>query len=63
MRMDNRPELISLALSWWAEDHRVMLEFIRPGKSTQNAFIEGFNRTYRTEILDFYQFRTLTEAR
>src|SRR5471030_1952216 len=29
----------------------------------KNAFIERFNRTYRTEILDFYLFRTLNEAR
>ncbi len=63
MRMDNGPELVSLTLAQWAEEHGVMLEFIRPGKSTQNAFIERFNRTYRTEILDFYMFRTLKEAR
>ncbi len=63
MRMDNGPELISLTLAQWAEEHGVMLEFIRPGKPTQNAFIERFNRTYRTEILDFYLFRTLNEAR
>ncbi len=63
MRMDNRPELISLALAQWAEEHGVMLEFIKPGKPTQNTFIERFNRTYRTEILDFYLFRTLNEAR
>ncbi|WP_404826320.1 IS3 family transposase, partial [Pluralibacter gergoviae] len=63
MRMDNGPELISLALAEWAEEHKVELEFIMPGKPTQNAFIERFNRTYRTEILDFYLFRTLNEAR
>lgn len=58
-----RPEFISLALAEWAEQHAVKLEFIQPGKPTQNAFIERFNRTYRTEILDFYLFRTLNEAR
>jgi putative transposase len=37
MRMDNGPELVSLAQ--WADEHGVMLDFIRPGKPTQNAFI------------------------
>ncbi|XFU48805.1 IS3 family transposase [Klebsiella pneumoniae] len=63
MRMDDGPELVSRALAQWAEEHGVQLEFIKPGKPTQNAFIERFNRTYRTEILDFYLFRTLNEAR
>lgn len=60
MRMDNGPELVSLALAQWAEEHGVQLEFIKPGEPTQNAFIERFNRT---GILDFYLFRTLNEAR
>lgn len=63
MRMDNGPELVSLALAQWGEEHGVLLGFIKPGKPTQNAFIERFNRTYRTEILDFYLFRNLNEAR
>ena len=63
MRMDNGPKLVSLTLAQWAEGYGVALEFIKPGKPTQNAFIAHFNRTYRTEILDFYLFRTLNEAR
>ncbi|EMX54723.1 integrase core domain protein [Escherichia coli Jurua 20/10] len=51
--MDNGPEFISLALAEWAEVHAVKLEFILSGKLAQNAFIERFNRTYRTETLDF----------
>lgn len=46
----------------WVEEHGVMLEFIRLGKPTQDAFIEYFKRKYRTEMLDFYLFRTLTEV-
>lgn len=63
LRMNNGPEFLSLALAEWAERHTVKLEFIQPGKPTQNAFIERFNRTYSTEILDFYLFRTLNEVR
>jgi putative transposase len=63
LRMDNGPEFISLALAEWAEKHAVKLEFIQPGKPTQNAFIERFNRAYRTEIRDFYLSRTLNEVR
>ena len=63
IRCDNGPEFISLALAQWAEDHGVHLEFIEPGSPTQNAYVERFNRTYRTEVLNFYVFHSLTEVR
>lgn len=63
LRMDNGPEFMSLKLATWAEDNHVELEFIKPGKPTQNSLIEGFNRIYRNEILNFYVFHKLSEVR
>jgi transposase InsO family protein len=39
------------------------LDFSRPGKPTDNAFVESFNGTLRAECLDVHWFGTLTEAR
>ncbi len=61
--MDNGPEFISAALAEWAEDHHIELEFIPPGKPTQNPYVERFNRTYRDEILNMCVFKTLNEIR
>jgi putative transposase len=63
IRCDNGPELTSLALTAWCEARRIALRYIQPGKPSQNAFIERFNRTYRTEILDAYVFASVTEVR
>lgn len=63
LRMDNGPELISAALAEWADEHGIKLEFITPGKPTQNLYVERSNRTYRDEILNMYVFRILNEVR
>ena len=63
IRVDNGPELISDRLGQWCKAHDVELIFIEPGKPTQNAYVERFNRTLRGEVLNAYAFKTLREVR
>lgn len=63
LRLDNGPEFVSVQLAGWAEQHGVELEFIQPGKPTQNSYVERFNRTFRNEILNFYVFSRLSQVR
>ena len=46
----------------WARDLGTRLMFIQPGKPNQNAFIEGFNRSLRTEVLDAYLFDSVGQV-
>ena len=41
--MDNGPEMTSKAMFFWSQESGVKLNFIQPGKPTQNAFVESFN--------------------
>jgi len=43
IQLDNGSEFISKALDKWAYENKVALDFSRPGKPTDNAYIELFN--------------------
>ena len=63
IRVDNGPEFISKDLDLWAYWNKVKLDFSRPGKPTDNAFIESFNARFRLECLNEHWFLTLEDAR
>lgn len=63
IKVDNGSEFISKALDKWAYDNGVILDFSRPGKPTDNAYIESFNRSFRDECLNTNWFLSLADAR
>ena len=54
---------MSRALEDWAFYRGVQLDFTRPGKPTENAFIESFNGRLRDECLNVHQFLSIDDAR
>ncbi|MBB6274224.1 transposase InsO family protein [Pedobacter cryoconitis] len=52
IRVDNGSEFISKVLDKWAYENQVILDFSRPGKPTDNAYIESFNGSFRDECLN-----------
>ena len=63
VKVDNGSEFISKALDKWAYENKVMLDFSRPGKPTDNAYIESFNGSFRDECLNAHWFMSLNDAR
>jgi putative transposase len=62
IRLDNGPELTAEAFIEWAEQHKIKLLFIQPGKPNQNALIERFNKSFRNEVLNAWLFDAVSQA-
>jgi len=63
IRVDQGSEFISRDLDLWAYANNVTLDFSRPGKPTDNSFIESFNGKFRSECLNTHWFMNLDDAR
>lgn len=63
IRVDQGSEFVSRDLDLWAYANGVTLDFSRPGKPTDNAFIEAFNSKLRAECLNAHWFMSLEDAR
>jgi putative transposase len=63
IQVDNGSEFTSQAMDQWAYSNQVTLDFNRPGRPTDNVFIESFNGTLRAECSNQNWFLSLADAR
>jgi putative transposase len=61
--VDNGSEFSCNEMDRWAFENGVQLHFIRPGKPTENAYIESFNGRLRDECLNSNVFYSIGEAK
>ena len=61
--VDNGSEFSGRMFDLWAYHHGVQIDFSRPGKPTDNCFIETFNGSLRDECLNVHWFDTLADAK
>jgi putative transposase len=61
--IDNGPEFTGRDLDHFTHKNGIRLDFIRPGKPVENAFVESFNGKFRDECLNANWFVDLREAK
>jgi len=62
IQVDNGSEFISKDFDKWAYENNVTLDYSRPGKPTDNPYIESFNGSFRDECLNTNWFLSLEDA-
>lgn len=60
--VDNGSEFTGRLMDMWAYHHGVRIDFSRPGKPTDNCFVETFNGSLRDECLNVHWFGSMAEA-
>lgn len=60
---DNGAEFTGQLVDLWPYHHGTRIDFSRPGKPTDNAYIETFNGSLRDECLNLHWFETIAEAK
>jgi putative transposase len=60
---DNGAEFTGRLMDMWAYHHGTRIDFSRPGKPTDNAFIESFNGSLRDECLNVHWFESIEHAK
>jgi putative transposase len=63
IQVDNGSEVISKDFDRWAYENNVILNYSRPGRPTDNPFIESFNGSFRDECLNTNWFLSLQDAK
>lgn len=62
IQTDNGSEFISKEMDGWAYENKVTMDYSRPGKPTDNPFVESFNGSFRDECLNAHWFLSLEDA-
>jgi putative transposase len=63
IRVDNGPEFVSKDFTLWAASNKIEVEYIRPGKPSDNGYIESFNGKFRDECLNQHWFINLKQTK
>ena len=62
IRSDNGTEFTANHFKAWADYQNIQLMYIQPGKPTQNAYVERFNKSFRRGVLNAYLFNSIDQA-